>query len=121
MPEAPGPGDPEPTWHQVAEIPPLVAIVTEHRGHARLPLLWHAQSGRDPRRDPAHVTGPRLTAVMSYFSGHHHLSRRDVEEVVETVFEVPTSLGTVIALERETTAALAGAIKRSSRKSGRRR
>ena len=35
LPEAPGPGDPEPTWHQVAEIPPLVAIVTEHRGHAR--------------------------------------------------------------------------------------
>jgi len=34
-----------------------------------------------------------------------------VEEVVETVFEVPISLGTVMALEVETTAALAGAYK----------
>ena len=46
---------------------------------------------------------------MSYLSGRHHLSRRAVEEVAETVFEVPISLGTVMALEAETTAALAGA------------
>ena len=45
---------------------------------------------------------------MSYFSGRHHLGRRAVEEIVETVFEVPTSLGSVSALEAETSAALAG-------------
>ena len=45
---------------------------------------------------------------MSYFSGRHHLGRRAVEEVVETVFEVPTSLGSISALEAETSAALAG-------------
>src|SRR5271157_2521103 len=56
----------------------------------------------------AHVIGPRLAAVMSYFSGRHHLGRRAVEEVVETVFEVPTSLGSISALEAETSAALAG-------------
>ena len=55
----------------------------------------------------AHVIGPRLAAVMSYFSGRHHIGRRGVEEVVETVFEVPTSLGSVFALEAETSAALA--------------
>jgi transposase len=87
-----------------------VAIVTEHQGHARTcPCCGTLNRAEIPAEIRAHVTGPRLTAVMSYFSGHHHLSRRDVEEVVETVFEVPTSLGTVIALERETTAALAGA------------
>ena len=48
-----------------------------------------------------------MTAVMSYFSGRPHLGRRGVEEVVETVFEVPTSLGSVSALEVETSAALA--------------
>ena len=50
-----------------------------------------------------------MAAVMSYFSGRHHLSRRGVEEIVETVFEVPIALGTVMALEVETSAALAGA------------
>ena len=94
-PRKPDPGRPEPTWHQVAEIPP----VGGHRHRAprtrtHLPVLWPAQSGRDPAGGPAHVIGPRLAAVMSYFSGRHHLSRRGVEEIVETVFEVPTSLGT---------------------------
>jgi len=46
---------------------------------------------------------------MSYFSGRHHLGRRAVEEIVETVFEVPTSLGSISALEAETCAALASA------------
>ena len=44
---------------------------------------------------------------MSYSSGRHHIGRRGVEEIVETVFEVPTSLGSVSALEGETSAALA--------------
>ena len=43
---------------------------------------------------------------MSYFTGRHHLSRRAVEEIVETVFEAPTSLGSISGLEAETTVAL---------------
>jgi transposase len=110
LPQGPGPDDPEPTWHQVAEIPPLAALVTEHQGHARTcpgcGALNQAEIATEVR---AHVIGPRLAAVMSYLSGRHHLSRRGVEEIVETVFEVPVSLGTVTALEAQTTAALAGA------------
>jgi len=110
LPQEPGPGDPEPTWHQVAEIPPLAAIVTEHQGHARTcPCCGLLNRSEIPPEIRAHVIGPRLAAAMSYLSGRHHLSRRGVEEIVETVFDVPTSLGTVIALEAETTAALAGA------------
>ena len=41
------------------------------------------------------VRRPRKSAVMSYLSGRHHLSRRAVEAVVETVFKVPISLGSV--------------------------
>jgi transposase len=110
LPQEAGPDDPEPTWHQVAEIPPLAAIVTEHQGHARTcPCCGHLNRGEIPPEIRADVTGPRLAAVMSYLSGRHHVSRRGVEEIVETVFEVPISLGTVMALEVETSAALAGA------------
>jgi transposase len=35
LPQQAGPGDPEPSWHQVAELPPLAAHVTEYQGHAR--------------------------------------------------------------------------------------
>jgi transposase len=106
----PGPGDPEPTWHQVAELPELAALITEHQGHARTcPGCGHLNRGLIPPEIRAHVIGPRLAAVMSYFASRHRIGRRGVEEVVETVFEVPTSLGSISALEAETSDALASA------------
>ncbi|MGA7498468.1 MAG: IS66 family transposase [Isosphaeraceae bacterium] len=108
LPVEPGPGDPEPIWHQVAELPELAAVITEHQGHSRTcPCCGHLNRGQIPPEIRAHVIGPRLAAVMSYFSGRHHLGRRAVEEIVETVFEVPTSLVSISALEAETSAALA--------------
>jgi transposase len=108
LPSEAASGDPEPTWHQVAELPELAADVTEHQGHARTcTCCGHLNRGEIPPEIRAHVIGPRLAAVMSYLSGRHHIGRRGVEEIVETVFEVPTSLGSVSALEGETTAALA--------------
>src|SRR5271166_5524413 len=35
LPEDPGPQDPPPIRHQVAELPALAAHITEHQGHAR--------------------------------------------------------------------------------------
>jgi len=43
---------------------------------------------------------------MAYLVGACGLSKRRVEEVVETVFEVPVALGTVAKLEQEMSAAL---------------
>jgi transposase len=103
-----GPGDPEPTWHQVAELPELAALITEHQGHARTCSgCGHLNRGVIPPEIRAHVIGPRLAATMSYFTGRHHIGRRGVEEVVETVFDVPTSLGSISTLEAEMSDALA--------------
>ena len=108
LPSEAAPGDPEPTWHQVAELPELAANITEYQGHARTcPCCGHLNRSEIPPEIRAHVIGPRLAAVMSYLSGRHHIGRRGVEEIVGTVFEVPTSLGSVSALEGETSAALA--------------
>jgi transposase len=107
LPAQPSPRDPAPTWHQVAELPPLAAIVTEHQGHARTcPCCGYLNRAQIPPEIRAHTIGPNLAATMSYFSGRCHLSRRTVEEVVETVFEAPVSLGTVATLEQEMSAAL---------------
>ena len=35
LPAQAGPDDPEPSWHQFAELPRLAAVVTEFQGHAR--------------------------------------------------------------------------------------
>src|SRR5262249_24981500 len=110
LPQEPTPGDPEPTWHQVAELPEPAVIITEHRGHARTcPSCGEVTRAAIPEHVAAPVIGPRLAATMSYLVGRHHLSRRGVREYVEDALGVPVSLGTVGALERPTAAALASA------------
>jgi transposase len=100
--------DPPPSWHQVAELPAMAAIVTEHRGHARR----CRQCGRITRQPipasvRAHVLGPRLSATMSYLTGRCHDGRRTVREIVRDLFDVPISLGTVSNYERQMSQALA--------------
>ncbi len=110
LPADPAPGDPEPAWRQVAELPAVVAVVTEHQGHARTcPRCGVVTRAAIPPEVRAHTLGPRLAAVMAYLSGARHDSKRGVEEVVETVFGVPVALGTVAAVERQASAALAAA------------
>jgi transposase len=107
LPIEPGPNDPEPSWHQVAELPKLAAVVTEHQAHARTcPGCGQLNRATIPAEVRAHVIGPRLAAMMSYLSGRFHLGKRSVRELVEAAFEVPVSLGTVVALEQQTSAAL---------------
>ena len=107
LPNEPGPNDPEPTWHQVAELPVLAAVVTEHQAHARTcPECGLLNRATIPAEIRTHVIGPRLAAMMSYLSGRFHLSKRSVKELVEAAFHVPVSLGTVVVLEQQTSAAL---------------
>jgi transposase len=110
LPADPSPADPAPSWHQVAELPPRPVEVTEYQGHARTcPACGAVTRAVIPAAVRAHRFGPRLAATLSYLSGCQHVSRRGVEEVVETVLGLPVALGTVHALEQETSAALAAA------------
>lgn len=107
LPKEPGPTDPPPTWHQVAELPALAAEVTEHQGHARTCLCCgHRTRAEIPAEIRAHSIGPNLAGALSYLSGRCHDSKRNVEEIAETLFGVPISLGTVAKLEQEMSAAL---------------
>lgn len=107
LPAQPGANDPEPTWHQIAELPRIAAVITEYQGHARTCLCCgHVTREEIPGALRAHVIGERLGAAMSYLAASPHVSRRGVEEVVETVFGAPVSLGTVANLEQEMSKAL---------------
>jgi transposase len=106
----PEPSDPEPHRFQVIELPPLVATVTEHQGHARTcSTCGTVTKASIPHDVLAHSVGPRLTGTLSYFSGCHGVSKRGVEEIAEAVFQAPVSLGTVSNLEQEVSEALAEA------------
>jgi transposase len=110
LPERPRPGDPEPTRHQVADLPAVRAEVVEYRGHARsCPCCGHVTRAAIPAALRAHSVGPGLAATLGYLAGCHHVSKRGLEEIAEAVFDVPLALGTVSRLEREMGAALAGA------------
>jgi transposase len=110
LPALPAPEDPEPTWHQVAELPKLAAEITEYRGHFRTCSCCGTRNhAAIPADIKAHSVGPRLAATLSYFHGRHHLSQRGLEETAEDVFDVPLSLGTVGHLAEQASAALAAA------------
>lgn len=110
LPTEAGPGDPEPAWHQVAELPEQAAIVTEHQAHARTcPGCGLLNRAAIPAEVRAHAFGPRLAAHMSYLSGRFHLGKRSVKEFVEAAYQVPVALGTVAALEQQASAALVAA------------
>jgi transposase len=102
--------DPEPTWHQVAELPKLAAVVTEYQGHYRsCPGCGRLNHAAIPHDLKAHSVGPRLAATLGYLAGSHRASARGLEEISADVFDVPLSLGTVANLRSEVSAALAPA------------
>ena len=107
LPDQPDANDPPPSRFQTIELPPVVAVVTEHQGHSRTcPQCGEVTRQPIPQDILAHSVGPRLTATLSYFTGCHGVSKRGVEEIAEAVFDAPVSLGTVANLEQEVSAAL---------------
>jgi transposase len=110
LPPQPGPDDPEPSWHQVAELPEVAALVTEYQGHYRTcPCCGALNHAPIPHDLKAHSVGPRLAAALGYFAGSHRVSSRGLEEISSDLYDVPVALGTVANLRAEASAALAPA------------
>jgi len=107
LPQAPQTDDPEPAWHQVAEVPLLPAVVTEHLAHGSYcAVCGHCTWSEIPAAIRAHAFGANLAAIVVLMSVLCRGSKRIIEEFIETVFQVPMSLGTIANLEQETSAAL---------------
>jgi transposase len=102
-----GPDDPEPSWHQFVELPPVAAVVTEFQGHARTcACCGHVTREHIPAEIRAQTFGSRLTASLAYLSGSQHVTQRGLEEVAETLFDVPVSLGSINTLQEQVSQAL---------------
>jgi transposase len=107
LPQQPSAVDPEPAWHQFAELPKISAVVTEFQGHARTcPGCGHVTREAIPATIRAHAFGPRLAAVLSYLSASQYVSQRGLEDICAVVFGVPLSQGSVTALQQQMSAAL---------------
>ena len=110
LPPHQGLDDPQPSWHQVAELPKMAAQVTEYQGHYRTcPCCGQLNHAAIPQDLKAHSIGPRLATTLGYLAGSHRVSQRGLEEITEDVFDVPLSVGTVANLQAQLSAALAPA------------
>jgi transposase len=106
LPAKAGPADPPPTRHQVAEAPERLCEVWEHQGHGRTCTCGYVTWAEIPPEIMASSFGPRLVAISAFLSGVCHLSKRQVEEVIEDILGVPLALGSVVNMESETTEAM---------------
>src|SRR5438270_4994514 len=71
-----------------------------------------AAGGKRTRADlpagvPRRPFGPRLTAVVALLSGRYRLSRREVQQLLQDLWQVRVSLGAVVRQEQAQSAALA--------------
>lgn len=103
--------DPDPLRHQVTELPELAAQTTEYQRH-RLSCGGCGQTtlGALPEGVPQGAFGPRLQAMLAYLSGQAHLSKRQIEELLEDAFGVSISLGSVVAAQQAVSEAVAPAV-----------
>ena len=104
------PNDPAPHWFQVAELPAIVAEITEHQAHGRrCGCCGHLTQAKIPADVLAHGFGPKLSASIVFLSGRCHGSKRTVAEIVQTLFNVPISVGSIWNTQAEASDILAPA------------
>ena len=98
--------------HQVVEIPPVVAQVTEYVLHEALcPGCGETTMAMLPEGVPTTCVGVRFQAILALLTGRYRISRREAGEAVVALFgqKAEISVGTVSAMEKRTSEALAPA------------
>lgn len=100
--------DPQPQRHQVVEIPPLKPVVTEYQVHQLVCAACGATTRAAwPEGVPSGVYGPRVQALVALCTGAYRLSKRTTQQLLDDLFGVSMSLGTIPSLEAATAQAVA--------------
>jgi transposase len=114
---APLSGDaPKPWRHQVIEIPPITPVVTEYQWQQLVcATCGEVTRAPWPAGVPSGTYGPRVQATVALCTGAYRLSKRTTQQVMDEVFGVPLSVGTISPLEQATTAAVATPVEEARR------
>jgi transposase len=95
----------------VIELPPIKPVVTEYQWHQlACPACGETTRSPWPAGVPSRTYGPRVQATVALCTGAYRLSKRTTQQVMDEVFGVPLSVGTISPLEQATTAAVAAPI-----------
>ena len=85
----------EPSLRQVAELPPIVVRVSEHRLHRVCCPACSAVTTAEPPAASRWAFGPRLQAAVVTLAVRNRVSRRDTTELARELFGVELSTGSV--------------------------
>jgi transposase len=97
----------EPRRHQVTELPPIEAHITEYQCHdVRCPACGHWTQAVLPD-DVAGQFGPQLTALVAYLTVVCRLPRLVVQRLLEGALQISISLGSTQKAWEEASAAVA--------------
>jgi transposase len=100
--------DPQPYWHQVTEIPSVKPLVTEYQLYRLVcPKCGEATRAEMPAGVPTPGFGPWVQAIAALYTWAYHLSKCTTQSVLENLFRVTLSLGTLANLEQASSQAVA--------------
>ena len=103
--------DPQPQRHQVFEIPPIRPMITEYQLHQlACPSCGEVTHAAWPAGVPMGMYGPRAQAVAALCTGAYRLSKRLAQGMLEDLFGLPISLGTISNLETATAQVVAAPV-----------
>lgn len=103
--------DPHPQRHQVLEVPPITPIITAYQLHQLVcPVCGDTTRAAWPDGVPTGAYGPRVHAITALCTGAYRLSKRTTQQLLDDLFGVPLSLGTISTLETTTVEAVAAPV-----------
>jgi transposase len=97
----------DPRRHQVTELPPIAAHVTEYRCHRRRCRRCGRLTHAALPDDVIGQFGPQLTALIAYLTVVCRLPRLVVQRFLEGALQIPISLGSTQNAWEEASAAVA--------------
>lgn len=100
-----GVGDPR--RHQVTELPPIAAHITEYRCHRRQCPACGTTTLAPLPDDLTSQFGPQLTALIAYLTVVCRLPRLVVQRLLEGALQIPISVGSTQKAWEEASAAVA--------------
>jgi transposase len=100
--------DASPFRHQVIELPAIKPVITEYQWHQlTCPACGETTRAPWPAGVPSGTYGPRVHATVALCTGAYRLSKRTTGQVMDDLFGVPMSAGTISQSEQATTAVVA--------------
>ena len=86
---------------EYTRLPRVKPEVTEYQLHTLACLACGSKNKAEwPSNMPSGSFGPRTQATLGYLSGRFGVSKRDMQEIMGTIFRTDISLGSVPAQER---------------------